>query len=87
MQKFDRILDRHDVIELLFIDQINNRCQRGTLTAACRSGNQDDAVFQLRYFPQLRWQIEIVESRRSLWDHAHDDRMRASLLENIDPKA
>ena len=45
VQEFDWIFDGDDVVELRFIDDIDDRRQCRTLAAAGRSGNQDYAVF------------------------------------------
>src|SRR2546427_821729 len=86
VKKLDRIFNRDDVIELCFVDQIDDRRQRRALAAARRPGNQDDAILQFDYIAQLSGQIKVLEARRARRNHAHDDRMCTSLLENIDAK-
>src|SRR4029078_11592027 len=80
------ILDRDDVVVVGFVNQIDNGCKCRTLPAARWSSHKDDAVFQIYYLLQLFGQIEITELRRSHRDHAHDNRVRSTLLENIDAK-
>src|SRR5260370_41813066 len=87
VQKLNRVFDGDDVIELRLVDQIDDRSQRGTLAATGRPGHQHDPVFQFADLAQLGWQVEIFKAWRPRRDDAHDDRMRASLLKNVDPKA
>src|SRR5258708_3626715 len=87
VQKLNRVFDGDDVIELRLVDQIDDRRQRGTLAATGRPGHQHDPVFQFADLAQLGWQVEIFKAWRPRRDDAHDDRMRASLLKNVDPKA
>src|SRR5258708_3475899 len=87
VQKVNRVFDSDDVVELRLVDQIDDRRQRGTLAATGRPGHQHDPGFQFADLTQLGWQVEIFKPRRPRRDDAHDDRMRAALLENVDPKA
>ena len=84
VQKLDRIFDGDDVVVVSLVDQIDNRRERGTLAASGWSSDQHDAVFDIYYLFQLFRQIEIAELRRPHRDHAHDDRVCAALLEDID---
>ena len=86
VQKLDRIFDRDDVVVVRFVDQIDDRGECRTLTAAGWSSDQHDAVFDIYYLFQLFRQIEIAETRRPHRNHAHDDRVCAALLEDIDAK-
>src|SRR6266849_8366885 len=84
VEKFYRVFDGDDVIELGFVDQIDNGRQRGTLAAAGRPGHQDDPIFQFDDIAQLAWQVEVFEVRRLRWYDAHNDRIRAALLKDVD---
>src|SRR5262245_62118094 len=86
MQELDRIFDGHDVIELGLVNQIDDGGERGALAAARRSGYQDHSVFQFDNIAQLSRQIEILKGRRPRRNYAHDDRIGATLFEDIDPK-
>src|SRR5436190_6640675 len=83
MEKLNWIFDRDDVIELRFINQIDNRCQSRTLAAARGAGHQHDTVLNVDYLAQLFRQVEFFETRGTLWDNPHDNRMRAALLEDV----
>src|SRR2546423_8961421 len=84
MQKLDWILDSDDVVIMSLVDQIDDGRQRRTLAAARRPCHQHDSILDIRYFLQLLRQIEIAKARRSHRDNAHDDRVRATLLEDVD---
>ena len=86
VQKLDRILDGDDVVVVRFVDQIDDRSERRTLATAGWPSDQHDPVFDIYYLFQLFRQIEIAEVRRSHRNHAHDDRVRAALLEDIHAK-
>src|SRR5437667_8342636 len=87
MEKLYRVFDGDNVIKLGLVNPINDRGQRGTLAAARRPGHQHDSVFQFNDVAQLLRQVEIFEARRPWRNYAHDDRMRAALLEDIDAEA
>src|SRR5690349_4670825 len=86
MRKLDGIFNRDDVVVLCFIDQIDDRGERGTFAAAGRAGNEHDPILQLDDVAQLRRQIEILKSRRPFRNHTHYDRMRSALFEYVDAK-
>src|SRR6185436_19820263 len=82
----DWILDRHDVIGVNLVDEIDDGGKCRTLTTAGWSSDQHDAVFYIYYLSQLFRQIEIAEPRRSHRNYTHHDCVRAALLEDIDAK-
>src|SRR5437868_1337934 len=84
VQELDRIFDRYDVIIMSLIYQIDNRSQRRTLATAGRTRNQHNAVFDVYDLFQLLRQVEIAETRRSHGYNTHDDRVRPTLLEDVD---
>src|SRR6185369_5058937 len=84
VQKLDRIFDRDDVVVVNLVNQVDDRCQSRTLTAASWSSHQHDSVFDIYYLFQYFRQIEITKARRSHRYHAHDDRVCAALFEDVD---
>src|SRR5438477_12811062 len=87
VQELDRIFNRDDVIELRFIDQIDDGCESRTLATAGWTGHQHDTGLQLDNLEQLLRQTKIFEARRPRRDHAHYDCIRSALLENVDAKS
>ena len=49
--------------------------------------HQYDPVFQFGYLAQLWRQVEVLEARRPRRNDAHDDRVRAALLKDVDAEA
>src|SRR5215213_4477865 len=86
VQKLDRILDRHDVVVVRFVDEVDNGRQRRALATPGWSSDKHDSVLNIYYLFQYVGQIEITELRRPHRNHAHDDRVRAALLEDINAK-
>src|SRR6185437_10086866 len=81
--KLNRIFDGDDVVVVRLVDQVDD-CREGrTLAAAGWSSDEYDAVFDIYYLFQYFGQVEIAEPRRSHRNHAHDDRVRAALFEDI----
>src|SRR2546423_13420927 len=87
MQELDRIFNRDDVIKLAFINQIDNRGERGTLAAAGWASHQDDTGLELDNLEQLLRQTEFLEARWPRRNHAHHDCERSALFENVDAKS
>src|SRR6185369_17591141 len=85
-QKLDRIFNRDDVVVVRLVDEIDDRSERRTLATSGWSSDEHDPVFDIYYLFQYFRQIEIAEPRRPHWNHAHDDRVRAALPENIHAK-
>src|SRR2546421_12160172 len=86
VQELDRIFNRDDVIELRFIDQIDDGCEGGTLATAGWTGHQHDTGLQLDNLEQLLRQTKIFEARRPRRYHAHYDLIRPALREDVDPE-
>src|SRR5437588_8669492 len=86
MQKLDRIFDRHDMIVLRLINQIDNRRQGRALARTGRAGYQHDAVLKLNNCFQLFWKVELFKTRRPVRYNAHDDGVSATLHEDVDAK-
>src|SRR5437660_7055941 len=85
--ELNRILDRDDVIKLCFVNQIDNRGERRALAAAGWTSDQHDTVLHLDNLAQLLRQTKVFEARRARRNHAHYDRVRSALLENVDTKS
>src|SRR5436309_1958049 len=83
VKKLNRIFDRDDVIELRFIDQIDDCRERRTLAAAGWTSDQHDPGLHIDNLAQLLWQTKIFETRRPWRNHAHDDGVGPSLPKNI----
>src|SRR5215213_328019 len=83
VEKLDRIFDGYDVIVVRLIDQIDNRRQRRALTTSGWSSDEHNTVFYIYYFFQYIGKVEIAKLGRPHGNHAHDDRVRAALLEDI----
>ena len=86
VQKLDRIFDRDDVVVVRLVDEIDDRGEGRALTASGWSSDEHDAVFDVYYLFQYIGQVEIAEPRRPHRNHAHDDRVRAALLEDVHAK-
>src|SRR5690242_21934576 len=84
VQELDRVFDRYDVIVVSLIYQIDNSSQCRTLATAGRTRNQHNAVFDVYDLFQLLRQVVIAETRQSHGYNTHDDRVRPTLLEDVD---
>ena len=84
VQKLDRIFDSYDVVVVRVIDQVDDGSEGRTLAAAGWPSHQDDAVLDVGDLRELGRKIEIAERGRAHRNHAHDDRVCATLFENID---
>src|ERR1044071_1492797 len=87
VQKLDRVLNRYDVVVMHLVDEVYDGGECGTLAAARWSSDEHDAILEIYYLFQLFRQIEIAELRRLHRNDAHDDRVAAALLEDIDTEA
>src|SRR5689334_9673759 len=84
VQKLDRVFDRNDVVVMRFVDKVDDRRESRALAAAGWASDENDAILDVRNLLQLLGKIEIAELRRTHRNHAHDDRVRAALFEDID---
>src|SRR6185503_9322409 len=87
MEKLDWIFNRHNVVVLSFIDQIDDGRECRALSAARRSCYQYDPVLDVYDLFELFGQVEVAKLRRVHRDDSHHDRMSAALLENVNSKA
>jgi len=71
VKEFYGIFNRHDVVVLRFVDQIDDRRQRRALSAPGWTGNQHDAVLDLGNLHQLLGQVKVFK----LWVFAGMTRM------------
>src|SRR5258707_4405020 len=86
VQELNRVFDGNDVIELCLVNEIDHSGQRRTLATSGRAGYQHNPILQFDNIAQLLGQIKVLKARRARRNHAHDNRVSPSLLENIDTK-
>ncbi len=86
MQKFDRILDRHDVISLDLVDAIDDRGQRRAFSRTGRAGQQNDAIADLGNVLEGFGQPQRVKTRYLMRNDTHYYRVGISLLKDVDAK-
>ena len=86
VQVLDRIFDRHHVIVLRFVNDVDDCGERGTFAGTRRSRNEHQAVFQLGNICQLGRQSQSRQRRYVGRNNAHHDRIHTALLKNIAAK-
>src|SRR4029450_6193191 len=87
VQKLDRILDCDNVVVLRFVDQVDNCRERGALSTAGRTGNENNSILDLSDILKLFRKVEVFEVRRFPGNNPHHYRVSASLFEDIHAKA
>src|ERR1044072_1644509 len=74
------------MVVVRLVDEIDDRSKGRALAASGWPSNEHDAVFDIYYLFQYIRQVEIGEPRRPHRNHAHDDRVRAAVPEDIHAK-
>src|SRR5215472_3888159 len=87
MQKLDGVFDGDDVMCLLFIDLVEDRCERGGFAASSGACDENNSASQIRSFANLRRQAERFEIGNGAGNDAHHDGAGAALGEDVDAKA
>ena len=87
VQELDRVLDREDVVLLLFVDHVEHRRQGRALARAGRAGDEDESArFGAEVAEHLR-HAERVEAGDVLRHEAEGGADRAALEEAVDAEA
>ena len=87
VEELDRILDGHDVLVALLVDQVEHRGERGGLARAGRAGDQHEAAGLLGEVAQHGRQAERVQRRHLLGDQAEGGADRGALEVGVDAEA
>ena len=87
VEELHRVFDGDDVLGAGLVDEVDHRGERRRLARAGRAGHQHDAALERGDLGQGRRQAEILQGRHLGGDHAHHDRERAALAEDVDAKA
>src|SRR5213075_1717252 len=78
--------DGDDMVAILAIDLVYDGRKRRGLAGSRWPRKQHYAVLQVRDVADLRRQVEAFDGRNISRNHAHNDRNRAALLEDVHPK-
>jgi hypothetical protein len=87
MNKFDRILDRHDVHRLSSIDLVNHRRKCRRLSRACGTGHQNQPSWAINEVVTCRWKVEVFHRLNFVRDHTEGSLNSSSLLVDVASKA
>ena len=84
---FDRILQSDDMVVARAVDLIDQRCERGALSAANGAGHEDEAIVKFREQFQLLRKAQLIHRTHAVADNskyeivagalAHDARAEA----------
>ena len=87
MDELDGILDGHDVIVAVGVDQIHERREGGTLSATGRPGHEHESLAGFRKTAQRGRQMQRFEGRNLLRQQPDASRKSTSLIMHIRAKA
>ena len=87
MQELDGILNGDDVASLFLVNLIYKGREGGRFAAAGGTGNEHHAGAQICSLAELLGQVESLEIRNGVGNHAHNNRAASALGEDVHAKA
>src|SRR5688572_20101270 len=86
MEILDRILDRHDVVRPLPVDDVDERRERRRLPRTGRTGDEHETARQPREICNLRGKTELIEEPDLVRDRSERRSDRVALEVDVQPE-
>jgi hypothetical protein len=87
MKELDRVLDRHDVVRPLGVDDVDEPGERRRLTRTGDTGDEDQTPAEVGELLNRLRKAQLIQGFDAVGDQSHDRTHRVALLEDVDPEA